>query len=556
MESRGSPHVLDYYASHFRPGMIDLSASGPRVDGEHQEERLQYGPPGGLPGLRAAIAALYPDLEPESIVVTNGASEALAAIAHALLQTGDVVYASKAVYPSFREVAGRLGAVVVDDLADSSPALAVINNPTVPDGRLLDMLTLLDEVGKAGGRVVADEVHLDLRASTRGVPAVALSDTAISVGDLSKPLGLGGLRIGWIACRDMVATGAVCRAVQVLSGGPSVLAMEMATTFVRDYAARIDARGEAAARNARLVYRELGAAGWTFVPPEGGWTFLAKPPRHLTDAQLAEVERAGYFLVPAASFGNEEGGYRISVFAPPDALQDAIRIAAHPPERSGEALVVLAKAPEPGFSKTRLAARWGERAAAELSAAFLDDTLELASGCGRPTVVAFTPRDAREDFARRARGARLVTQPDGDLGARIRAALSAALSEHRAAVLIGSDTPHLPLSVLDDAFGSLASADVAIGPACDGGFYLLGLATEMVPEGLFDGIEWSTPTVCWQLMQNVLRLNLTSRLLEEHIDIDDVESLEIALRWPQKLPAAPRTHAVAGRLRAERHDGA
>ncbi|MCA9821167.1 MAG: DUF2064 domain-containing protein, partial [Dehalococcoidia bacterium] len=106
------------------------------------------------------------------------------------------------------------------------------------------------------------------------------------------------------------------------------------------------------------------------------------------------------------------------------------------------------------------------------------------------------------------------------------------------------------------AFESLAEADVVVGPACDGGFYLLGLATESVPGGLFDGIEWSTASVCQQLLHNVRKLGLAVRLLDEQMDIDDAESLEIAMHWPQEAATASHTRAAVERIGLEGGDGA
>ena len=138
MDSAEAPNLLDYYAKHYRPGMVDLSASSAppcaEIDGS-----MDYGPPGGLPALREAIAALCPGSCASDVVVTNGASEALAATAFALVQSGQRVSAAEETYPSFREVATRLGAVLTAD--DASPI--VVNNPTIPDGRLVDLSPLL-----------------------------------------------------------------------------------------------------------------------------------------------------------------------------------------------------------------------------------------------------------------------------------------------------------------------------------------------------------------------------------------------------------------------------
>src|SRR5207248_702384 len=100
------------------------------------------------------------------------------------------------------------------------------------------------------------------------------------------------------------------------------------------------------------------------------------------------------------------------------------------------------------------------------------DTLALASGPWALTV-ACTPFAWAEALRPLAPAARFVAQTDGDLGARIRGALADALERSAAAVLIGSDTPDLPRQLIDEAFEALETCDAVLGPACDGGFYLI-----------------------------------------------------------------------------------
>ena len=214
-----------------------------------------------------------------------------------------------------------------------------------------------------------------------------------------------------------------------------------------------------------------------------------------------------------------------------------------------EALVILAKAP--GRGKTRLANDFGEEAARELSGSFLDDTIELARGVARGVTVAFTPVDSRAEFATIAPEATLAPQPAGDMGERIAAALRLALEGRQSAILIGSDTPQLPAEVIHEAFRALGAADLVVGPASDGGFYLIGLTRASALSGLFDGIEWSTGSVLAKLVANARLLDLTVQLLEEFTDIDDARSLEAALRDHRTLQFAPRTRATVSRLGLE-----
>jgi rSAM/selenodomain-associated transferase 1 len=551
MDSAEPAHVLDYYVTHYRPGMVDLSTAGPSVTVDPDEQRMGYAPPGGLPALREAIAGLYPGLAAEHIVVTNGATEALAATAFALVRPSQRVSVDKDVYPSFRETASRLGAIFSDD----SPALAAVNNPTVPDGRLKDLRPLIAALEARGGRLVADEVYLDLRADAPGTPAALLSSTSISIGDLSKPLGLGGLRIGWAACRNEEVVAAVARSVQLLSGGPSILAMEAGLAAVSEYEPRVAARSAIAAENAPLLFAALEEAAWDVQRPQAGWTFLARPPVPLQSWQLQELAEQGLFLVPGSAFG-VASGYRISVFAPVESLRAALRcVSTSQPERgrrlAAEApgsLVILAKSAEPGIGKTRLAKKLGTCDAAELAGAFLRDTLDLAHASGLPLTVAFTPAEARAEFASLAPGAKVVAQLGGNLGQRIAAALAEGLRRGAATVLIGSDTPHLPASVINDSVVALQHADLVVGPATDGGFYLVGIRKNVSTERLFHNIEWSTSAVFGQLLANARKLGLTFEVMEEFTDIDDAASLASVLCQASISGAAPHTRATAARL--------
>ncbi len=528
--------------------MVDLSSSSPTQPSRAGAD-ADYPAPGGIIELRQAIADLYPGFSAENVVVTNGASEALSAIAFSFLDRDDLVVATPGAYPSFTHVAKRLGARLVHgENAIRGARLLLLNNPGVPFGTHADMSGAAAIAEELGARIVSDEVYLDLRPGAPAAPAATVSVTALSVGDISKPLGLPGLRIGWVASRDGSALGRISRSVQRLTGGPSLPAMRAAIEPIRDYH-RIYAERDAFARtNGERLFNVLGDHGWSFRRPEGGWTFFATPPSRVDAAQLARLDAAGLFLVPGSAFGAIEG-FRISLFASARDLARALDLVANSSPLDDDCLVVLAKAPLAGQSKTRLAAQLGDAAVQRLAAAFLDDTLEVARTTARNVLLAFTPGRAERLFRHRAPWATLRQQPEGDLGTRISDALGHACGIARRVVLIGTDTPHLPPKLIDEAFSALSRADVVLGPAEDGGFYLIGV--RQVHPGLFGGVVWSTASVARDVHQNASRMGLRVEYLDTICDIDDAASLGRAAVSIAAGSLAPRTREVLGGLDLE-----
>src|SRR5262249_29376397 len=139
-------------------------------------------------------------------------------------------------------------------------------------------------------------------------------------------------------------------------------------------------------------------------------------------------------------------------------------------------LGVFAKRPDSGAVKTRLAAASSPEWAADVAAAFLHDVLDRLAAVDARRVLAFAPPDARTYFAEAVRGRfDLTPQRDGHLCRR----MAAFFQEQLAAgadrvVLVGTDSPTLPVSFVEEAFGGLEHADLVLGPATDGGYYLIG----------------------------------------------------------------------------------
>jgi rSAM/selenodomain-associated transferase 1 len=166
-------------------------------------------------------------------------------------------------------------------------------------------------------------------------------------------------------------------------------------------------------------------------------------------------------------------------------------------------LGLFAKRPEPGRVKTRIAAATSADWAARLADALLRDALDCWASLPVRRVLAFDPPDAGPFFAELAAGRYdLEPQASGDLGTRMEAFFRtrfAAGAER--VVLLGTDSPTLPIVRVDHAYRQLTSADVVLGPASDGGYYLIGCARRVPP--VFAGIAWGGPRV---LAETVARL--------------------------------------------------
>jgi uncharacterized protein len=212
-------------------------------------------------------------------------------------------------------------------------------------------------------------------------------------------------------------------------------------------------------------------------------------------------------------------------------------------------LAVFARCPMPGRVKTRLAAAIGAEGAARLYAAFLAD---LARALPDPRwALRWWVAPPADGFA-----AQLGVDPGAcreqrgrDLGERMRCAFASARAEGFArCVLVGSDTPQLHAGVVAEAFGGLDEADVVLGPAEDGGYYLIGLRE---PHDVFRGVAWSTPTVLDRTLARVRSLALRLKLLATRFDVDeaaDLDRLRTLLASPDGATAMPATAAVLATL--------
>jgi rSAM/selenodomain-associated transferase 1 len=208
------------------------------------------------------------------------------------------------------------------------------------------------------------------------------------------------------------------------------------------------------------------------------------------------------------------------------------------------ALVVFAKAPRVGAVKTRLCPPLSPVAAARLYRCFLLDTLDRVQAVrGVTPAVAYAPRGARAFFAAARPGMLLVPQGGGDLGVRMARVVEDLFARgYAAVVIVGADSPTLPLRHLRAAIRLLgsAAADGVIGPSEDGGYYLIGLRAPC--PALFAGVSWSSTRVLTQTLVKARRACRRLRVLPAWYDVDTVADLHrLARELRRTRERAPRT---------------
>jgi uncharacterized protein len=214
----------------------------------------------------------------------------------------------------------------------------------------------------------------------------------------------------------------------------------------------------------------------------------------------------------------------------------------------GAAIGIVCKAPQPGRSKTRLAAAIGEAAASEISACFLRDVAASVEAipealCRRGFGV-YAPIGA-EHIMRQLLPAEfgLLLQTGSNLGYVLLEATQALLEAgHDCVLLVNGDSPTLPTRFLSQAIEALRKPGdrMVLGPASDGGYYLIGL--KHPHQHLFADIAWGTETVFRSTYERAAEIGLATTLLPEWYDVDDIQTL----RWLQDELAGRSTRYHGG----------
>jgi rSAM/selenodomain-associated transferase 1 len=215
------------------------------------------------------------------------------------------------------------------------------------------------------------------------------------------------------------------------------------------------------------------------------------------------------------------------------------------------ALVVFAKAPIPGQVKTRLCPPLTPDEAATLHGSFVLDVLERTKAAAtRFTLpldryLACAPSSAHVFFKimEERQGVKLIDQVGDDLGARMTATFEALFARgcHRV-MIVGTDVPTVPLDHFKQALAQLETHDLVLGPALDGGYYLIGLR-KPAPD-LFTNIPWSTDRVLNMTQEKASALGLTMATIPPWQDVDTIEDLK-ALIEAESLDAKKPKHERA-----------
>lgn len=310
------------------------------------ELRLGYSEASGSSKLRSLLAATYARCDPEDILVTTGAIEANFLLFNALLNPGDHVVAPYPAYQQLYSVPRALGCDVslwhirpetgfrydVDDLerlVTPQTRLIVINSPHNPTGAMLsaqDAVRVYHLAEAVGAMVLSDEAYRWLTipgGENLAPPMYDLGPAGISVGTLSKPFGLPGLRLGWMAAPAEIA--ARCWALRdYVSLSPGKLNDTLAILAVKH-------RDKIIERNQAIITVNLSTAGaWfarhadilSWLPPRGGLLALLHYDLEFPSLDLANrlAEEYSVMLAPGSAFGLEHYlrigiGQEPSVFA-------------------------------------------------------------------------------------------------------------------------------------------------------------------------------------------------------------------------------------------------
>ena len=208
---------------------------------------------------------------------------------------------------------------------------------------------------------------------------------------------------------------------------------------------------------------------------------------------------------------------------------------------SFERLIIFTRYPEPGKTKTRLIPVLGEQGAAELQRQMTEHLISTARKLLklRSLIIEIRYEGGSKSLMQNWLGPEFTYYPQhqGDIGQRMYLALDDAFqSGTQAAIIIGTDIPGITIDILKNAFDKLKTNDMIIGPASDGGYYLIGIKAVSWSEAntqLFSEMHWGTAEVLKQTLAVAKKLGFNHLLLEALDDVDRPADLQVWQRWVQ-----------------------
>lgn len=184
-------------------------------------------------------------------------------------------------------------------------------------------------------------------------------------------------------------------------------------------------------------------------------------------------------------------------------------------------LIIFVKNPIPGRVKTRLAKDIGDEKAVWVYRKLLECTADVISPLAINKTVWYGDHVNDDDLWN---GLEKHQQPAGDLGHRMKSAFEKSFEQSSKVCIIGSDCPQLSAKIVEEAFASLDHHDFVIGPAEDGGYYLLGMSS--FQPSVFESVEWSTSHVFEQTVARITSAGSSYYTLEKLRDIDDMRDVD------------------------------
>lgn len=201
---------------------------------------------------------------------------------------------------------------------------------------------------------------------------------------------------------------------------------------------------------------------------------------------------------------------------------------------SQDLVILFTRYPHPGKCKTRLIPQLGPEGAVRIHQQLVTHTLKTLTDFftwkNNTEFIIYHDSGSRQKMEKwLGSNYRYREQQGEDLGQRMAAALLYGLNNAQNCILLGSDCPDITKSILDEALQALRQQDMVLGPAHDGGYYLIGVTNTVEPESccrLFEEIPWGAETVFAKTLERATRLGLAPHILKRLHDIDDASDLQ------------------------------